>query len=366
MKWWNFVKNKLISFVAKVSINWIYYLGALLVVFVLGWFGIDVQPPPKPDEPVFPDGWINDPDKVQDVKKTLEFPEFQDTPAFKAVQGDDPEEVFLWKAYDKIGKSYRVKNQGGVGSCVGFGTSSAAEVSFVVHLASKNGRINVPPTVEFVEEVTYGGSRVEIGGGRIGGDGSIGAWAAKFVKEYGTVFRGVHGQYDLTRYSESLCREFGRRGVPDPLEKLAKETPVKDYSQVRTVAEAYKALANGWAIMVCSNQGFSSRRDSQGFAAAQGSWAHCMFFMGYQKGNRPGFYCMNSWGENWNSGPVGKGEPPQGGFWVDERVAARMLSQGDSWALSDIKGFEPRPIDKLDWFNVTHRGIVDKHFALAP
>ena len=51
-------------------------------------------------------------------------------------------------------------------------------------------------------EVIYGGSRVEIGGGRIRGDGSIGAWAARWVRDYGVVPRPAR----FTR-SEPLRRE---------------------------------------------------------------------------------------------------------------------------------------------------------------
>src|SRR5437763_1529398 len=71
---------------------------------------------------------------------------------------------------------------------------------------------------DLAQEVIYGGSRVEVGGGRLRGDGSVGAWAAKFVHDYGVVPRGVHGRYDLSRYDERRCREYGARGVPGDLE----------------------------------------------------------------------------------------------------------------------------------------------------
>ena len=52
-------------------------------------------------------------------------------------------------------------------------------------------------------------------GGRVRGDGSVGAWAARFVSEYGVVERGVVGRHDLRKYDEVLCREFGRLGARD-------------------------------------------------------------------------------------------------------------------------------------------------------
>jgi hypothetical protein len=156
-------------------------------------------------------------------------------------------------------------------SCVSFGTATAIEHLMCVEIA--NG--DPEQYKDLAQEVIYGGSRVEVGGGRIGGDGSVGAWAAEFVKKWGVVARGVYGQYDLSRYSESTCRSFGSRGVPDELEALAKKTPVQAITKVTSFDEACKALLQGYPIAICSNQGFTMQRDAEGFCRASGSWAHC-------------------------------------------------------------------------------------------
>ena len=171
------------------------------------------------------------------------------------------------------------------------------------------------------------------------GDGSVGAWAAKWCQQYGVVARGVYGRHDLSRYSETQCREFGRSGVPADLEPEARQHPVRAVTQVQNASEARRALQNGYPIAVCSSQGFSQQRDAQGFARPQGSWAHCMAVLGYQGGTRPGFWIQNSWGNRFHTGPKGNGDPPDGGFWCDERVADRMFQQGDSWAYADAAGF---------------------------
>ena len=188
---------------------------------------------------------------------------------------------------------------------------------------------------------------MEIGGGRISGDGSVGAWAAEFVKRWGVVNRGVHGSYDLTGYSESRCREFGQNGVPADLETVAKAHPVKNITQVTNWAEAKKALASGYGIAICSNQGFSMRRDAKGICRPSGSWAHCMALDGYfiENGNEYG-HIENSWGADAHTGPVGWGEPNTGGFWADAEVIGRMLRQDDSWAFSAVDGF---PARKINW-----------------
>ena len=73
-----------------------------------------------------------------------------------------------------------------------------------------------------------------------------------------------------------------------------------------------------------------------------------MAILGYRS-DRPGFFIQNSWGADYFRGPLGAGDPPDGGFWADESVVAGMLAQGDSWAFADATGFPPRPVDKLDW-----------------
>lgn len=304
------------------------------------------QPAPLPVWMQPPDGWVDDDDAVKAVQATLPFRVFADTPAGKA---DDPlpDRVYLWDSYRRLfGHRPPSCNQGPVGTCVSFGTARAIERTLATQIvASGGGKDEWKP---LVEEVIYGGSRVEIGKGRIKGDGSVGAWAAQFTREYGVLDRGVHGAYDLTVYSPERARDWGRKGVPDDLEPKAKEHPVKDTTLVKTWAEAKKALASGYGIAVCSSQGFTKARDANGIARPSGSWAHCMALDGYHvEGGQEYGHIENSWGADYFSGPVGWGDPPASGFWADSATIGRMLAQGDSWAFSSVKGF---PARKLDWF----------------
>jgi hypothetical protein len=321
----------------------------------------DIPPPPiQQPSAVLPvgQGWVSDPEAVEAVLDTLPAGErlFGDTPAGRAVMGDD-QDIYLWDACRKVtGDRLPARNQGTVGSCVAFGTGSAVEHLLCVQIAT-GGRGEFRP---LVQEVIYGGSRVEVGNGRIKGDGSVGGWAAKWVRDWGVVSRGTHGRHDLSQYSESRCRDWGRSGVPDELEPVARESPVKGVSLVKSAEEARRALAQGYPIAVCSRQGFSMSRDRDGFASAQGEWAHCMAITGYSAGPRRGFYVLNSWGPDAHTGPTGKGDPGTAGFWADWRVLDRMLAgeKNEGWAFSDAAGF---PARKLDW---TVRRPADP-FALA-
>ncbi len=300
-------------------------------------------PPPRPEEPPRAFGWVPDPAAVAAVKAGLPCPEFCTTEAFAAAY-DGPEDVFLWDACRKAtGDLLPPRDQGQVGACVAFGTASAIEHLLCVQIASGAAE----EYRDLAQEVIYGGSRVEVGGGRVRGDGSVGAWAAKFVHDYGVVPRGVHGSHDLTRYDERRCREYGARGVPDDLEPVARQHPVRTVANVRSWEECRAAIRNGYPVAVCSSRGFTMHRDADGFCRPQGVWYHCLAVVGVRGGNRPGGFLLNSWGPNAHTGPLGPGNPSPAGFWADAAVLDRMLAEGDSWAFSSAAGF---PARKLDWY----------------
>jgi len=319
---------------------------AALAAFVGYIVKPDPAPAPLPPSTVTQEaprsfGWIPDPQAVDEIRSTLPFPVFRDTEAFQS--GTSSDDVHLWDACRKVtGDVLPARDQKSVGCCVGFGTAAAIEHLICVQAANASDET----FHEIAPEIVYAGSRVEIGGGRVRGDGSVGAWAAKFVNQFGVLPRGKFGALDLVKYDERTCRELGMKGVPDELEPAVKEHPVKAIANVRSWAEAQAAIRNGYPIAVCSSQGFGMVRDGEGFCPPQGVWYHCMALLGIRGGTRPGGFLLNSWGPNAHSGPQGPGEPP-GGFWADASVLDRMLKQGDSWAFSSFTGF---PSQKLDWF----------------
>ena len=170
-------------------------------------------------------GWYKDPSVIDSNLDPAATPQFDATPAGRAALGD--EDVFLWRAVRKAGgfaeNAYPNVNQQNVGCCVGCGWKHGVDALLAVQILAGRPATWKPVSVE----VIYGGSRVEVGGGRISGDGSVGAWAAKWVKDYGVVPMEKFPDADLTAFSPARAREFGRRGVPDALEPLAREHPVK-------------------------------------------------------------------------------------------------------------------------------------------
>lgn len=312
----------------------------------------------NPSGEKFYGGWVDDAPAREAVKGTLQSVYFGDTPAGRAVQGDEAKDVLLTDAALAVRGSWLpIRDQKDVGSCVSFGTVAAIEHLILIQMANAM-QAGLPPPSDYhdlAQEVVYGGSRVEVGGGRIRGDGSVTAWAGDFVKRWGVVPRARYNSIDLTTYSTSTCRKFGQTGVPDDLEDVARQSPVKSITFVRSADEAWKAIGNGYPIAVGAQLGFGSRgpwnRDADGFVKASGSWSHCTAILGRVTVNgRKGFLLMNSWGEGVHKGPKGgKNIPDSGCFFVEYATADRMFKEGDAIAFSDAVGFPAKKLPDWNW-----------------
>lgn len=300
-------------------------------------------------------GWIDDPVEAARVRGIIESEQgssilFSDYPI--AGSGDNDKTVLLWepelKLYGNLKPSW---NQGQVGSCVSFGWGRNCNDLFLQMVAT--GKSDKPPG-DVATEPIYGGSRYEVGGGQLSGDGSLGSWAAKWVRDWGILFRTTYGSIDLTSYSESRCRQYGARGCPDELEPIAREHPVKTVALVRSADEAWSALGSFYGIPICSDQGFTTTL-VDGFCQASGSWAHCMAVRGRIKSRKYGraFVIQNSWGnylggdryiEDDNGQRI---QLPEGAFGCRWETMDRILRQQDSYVISNAVGFPIR--EELDW-----------------
>jgi hypothetical protein len=346
-------KELLRGVLRQVITRYLPWLIAAAASALAAWLGLQPPPPPvviervapPPDDPPYPPGWVIDPDEVARQADRMPTKRFGSTPA--GLASDIPAAVYLWKAHEHLlGRPPAAKDQGPVGSCVGFGSNTAVERTLAAEILDRKG--GPSEWTLFAEEVTYAGSRVDVGLRQIRGDGSVGAWAARYLTRWGAAPRQRYPVSDLTLYSPARCREWGYRGVPQELVPTVKQYPVKDAALIKSWGECKRALASGYAVAVCSTQGFTRDRDSNGVARPSGVWAHCMAIDGYHtEGQREFGHVVNSWGSSYHRGPLGWGSPPEGGFWADAAVLDRMLRQGDSWAFSGVTGFPRR---KLDWF----------------
>lgn len=300
------------------------------------------------DTDKFYTGWVDDQEAVGQVVAQMQYTDIAQTPIGDIPLEQLPKECFLWLHCNKAMGQHdlKVENQGNVGSCVSFGTARAIEYTNIVEIANGD-----PEEFKYLNRpIIYGGSRFEIGGNNqrspFRGDGSIGAWAAKWATNFGVLDQAVYGKYDLTQYSPTICREWGSKGIPNDLEPLCAMHKISNATLVKTVEDAIRALSNGFAFSICSNQGFNTRRDSNGVCQPSGSWAHCMMCKGYTYINNVlHFVIENSWGTYMGTGnPVSQG-CNLGSFMCKDTVMASILRQNDSWAFAGLAGFNRKDID---------------------
>lgn len=224
------------------------------------------------------------------------------------------------------------------GDCVSHGTRNACDLTRAVEIDIKGDREGW---------VIRGATEAIYGARGHGGQGMSCSRAADFVSNIGGIVlrKNYSGVADFSKYNGSLGAKWGSRGLPDQVIDLANDHQVKTVSLISTVEEARDALANGYGIAVCSNYGFSNKRDKHGFAKTSGSWAHCMAWIACDDtGSEPAFLVQNSWGK-WNDGGHPEWGPiPDGSFLIHADAAAGMLKQNGSYAFSDFDGF---PLQKL-------------------
>ena len=226
------------------------------------------------------------------------------------------------------------------GDCVSHSTRNAIDITRAVEIDVKG-----EPEAFVVRSATEGiyQSRSH------SGQGMTCSGAARYASQKGGILlRKDYGSVDLSKYNSSLG---AKKKIPNEIYITeANKHQVNTISMITTVEEARDALNNGYAISVCSNVGFSSKRDKYGIAKRGKGWNHAMAWIAcddtQEVYKETLFLVQNSWGK-WNSGPKRHGQP-DGSFWIRETDARNMLSQRGSWVFSDVDGFPPRKLSGYD------------------
>jgi hypothetical protein len=311
-------------------------------------------------------GYTPDPAGMRAFLATLDEKYFSEAGA-DAMRGAKGVDTFLWRQVDaahraRYGTPFVVGKQG-IGDCVSWGAAHA--VFFSECVSWSLGKLPEPPLFPATEAL-YGGARVEARGlpgdgmNAVGGwsDGATGYGAAKFLREFGVVYRAEYPSADLREYSPDRARNYGAYGCGGQgdrgrLDAEAKRHPLKHIVAIRSWDELCSAIESGYPCTVASSQGFSSTRDKQGISEASGTWQHQMCCIGIRhraNGAPDDLVCLlNSWGTGWNGPKENKfpADQPDGSFWVRRSVIERML--GDAWAVGDTDGFKYRDLDHGGW-----------------
>lgn len=293
-------------------------------------------------------GWIKDEREVARIWSAMPTP-------FFSAPSPEQKDAHNHLIFKQVVGRWHDEGPQEIGDCVSWGNARLVDYTGVLDYAFQVG----DTAYEFQDtatEVIYALSRCEVGG-QYGSrsDGSVGAWAAKAVVDFGTLSRkrldelGVGG-----KYSGARAKSWGATGLPDNLEPAAKEHTIQDMTPVTSFNDAAWHLQQGRVVAVCSDVGFENGgpggaitgRDAQGFATPRNSWPHCMCFLSVKMGSRPGLLLSNQWPTGSVSGPMGDVEIPPCSWWVDASVCERMLKQNDSFTGTKFKGY---PARKLTW-----------------
>lgn len=318
-------------------------------------------------------GWRPDPAGVEDVLMTEPNSVFC-LAARNVLNSYEETDTHLWVPLVWASPEYRRGAQA-IGSCVGWGAELACTI-LTAKIAYKRRSKKV--FREASTEACYGGSRVEgrgkdgSGSRPVGGwsDGSYGAAAAKFVRQFGVAYRDDYStrtkkpEHDLRRYDGRKEKNWGAYGCGGQgdnglLDAIAKEKPVKTISQCNSFDDVAAAIAGSKCpVTNASMYGCSMKRDRYGECRWDRQWPHQMCWIAVRFGKRPAALCAQSWGPRTCSGPSGDDHtenlPPRGtpanilGFtwWMPSRDVDRVCRSGDCWAYGDIDGWK---LDKTDW-----------------
>ena len=288
---------------------------------------------------ICPEGWVDDQEEVEKILAELDQPFLSGAAPTIKGSGDKCTNL-LYRNFGKLGIKYKPAKQA-IGDCVSFATAHCIDHLAVTEIVNGDREeFKYRQSTEYI----YGISRVQIGGGRLRGDGSNGSWAAKGIQKYGTVGRtklpyGV----DLTKYSGNRARDWGRKGPPKTTLATGKEHIVTNYSLCQSVGDVCDALANDNPVNVCSSQGFSGKRNKYGICKPSGSWSHSMAIVAVDtKHKYPSVFILNSWGTGYISGPKRYEEDWNEGFWCELDVLERMVKRRDTFAYSGFNGYEKK------------------------
>jgi len=187
----------------------------------------------------------------------------------------------------------------GRGDCMAWSACHCVDVLMAVQIALL-GQPEKAPALTSIE-AQYGFMRVEALGKRQnpGGDGGSPSAAAQSVTEWGTLHRLNYTAHsiDLRDYDESGKRSgsFGRYGVPDELEPIAREHTCREVALVTDFETAVECLSRGIPISNAhTSNPIWTHRDKDGFGERSWGASHAMNYIGYRLGSRPGLLKVNT------------------------------------------------------------------------
>jgi len=289
-------------------------------------------------------GWPGEEIAAEEYKLIKDEYNFVDFKFFGNEPYQGPRKAFLYQVVRKVLKRDIENIRQLIGDCVSWGGRNACEYLACCDILMRGDHESYHPVFP---PYYYGTSRVQVGGGRLSTDGSLGSWLAAAVMKYGTLFSDENG---VPAYGESVAKNWGKNGPPDQFMHVGKKYLVKSAAQIKNWEELVEAICNGYPCTVASDQGFEMTPDANGFHNPKGTWQHQMCITGIDdEWSDPYALIRNSWGDvhgkmvNFHD----KNEVlPAGYLRVRKKTIERMINQKEVFAWSQFDGFQMQDINK--------------------
>lgn len=246
-----------------------------------------------------------------------------------------------------------------IGSCVGFGAGNMLLwASLIDALIKKQMERILVPFVPY----HYGRGRYH-SGIHGPGSGSLGSGQAKALQQDGFIAVDTEGlpnaNFDSCIFwSESIEYSWsdGARINSKWIDEGSKHT-VPNVARVTNTEQAAKLADSYYVFTIASNWGGRMQcpvREGVLLNQHSGTWNHQMWVLDYIDHPSLGrlWWVGNNWRYVHGKDPGGPWDDntgaPEGGFYVTDKDLQYILSQKDSFAFSDPKGFEDRS-RKFEW-----------------
>jgi len=251
---------------------------------------------------------------------------------------------YLIKAFPNWNSGYQ-----GIGDCMSWSAAHNVDVLMGVQVFLQN--LSEEIVAQVCSETQYGFMRVEVYGQiNRSGDGAYGGNAAKSILKFGTLHRleYMNNKYDFRIYSGSRAKLYGRIGVPDDLEPIAREHIVQDTTLVKDFDTAAKFIMNGYPISnAASYNPVPNSRDKNGYGQRYSTYAHAMNYIGVRWEPNPALLKTNT---GW--GPVSGEHWPDNlnqnikkcSWWEDADRCDKVLKENDSFVYSQYRGFKAQKL----------------------
>jgi hypothetical protein len=149
---------------------------------------------------------------------------------------------------------------------------------------------------------------------------------------------------------------FATKGVPANVAAMAAQHKSVSHANVTTVSQAWAAIGNAYAVLICSNVSFEGQRNAEGIIGATGhDWPHCMVVSSRRTSPTYGrlYLVHQSWEIDWTTGPY-YADQPAGSFWITEKDLQSIL----------VCQWNRRTVVRDCWTSTGHQGFTARADAL--